>query len=113
MVNTPSSLHTEIRFLMRWFAQAKIKTPPAVLHMRCASKPVRNPDESASLTCDKSRTILLCPPEFRSTNSAFILGADSPSNTSTWGWMTTYFRSEEHTSELQSLMRISYAVFCL
>src|SRR3546814_11880257 len=26
------------------------------------------------------------------------------------GWM---IRSEEHTSELQSLMRISYAVFCL
>src|SRR3546814_6246196 len=25
----------------------------------------------------------------------------------------TIFRSEEHTSELQSLMRISYAVFCL
>src|SRR3546814_5297547 len=24
-----------------------------------------------------------------------------------------YFRSEEHTSELQSLMRISYSVFCL
>src|SRR3546814_3127942 len=27
-----------------------------------------------------------------------------------WGIMN---RSEEHTSELQSLMRISYAVFCL
>src|SRR3546814_9015971 len=26
---------------------------------------------------------------------------------------TLYARSEEHTSELQSLMRISYAVFCL
>src|SRR3546814_10370928 len=26
---------------------------------------------------------------------------------------TTWKRSEEHTSELQSLMRISYAVFCL
>src|SRR3546814_8975664 len=26
---------------------------------------------------------------------------------------TDGFRSEEHTSELQSLMRISYAVFCL
>src|SRR3546814_4478224 len=26
---------------------------------------------------------------------------------------TVDFRSEEHTSELQSLMRISYAVFCL
>src|SRR3546814_10759154 len=25
----------------------------------------------------------------------------------------TLFRSEEHTSELQSIMRISYAVFCL
>src|SRR3546814_9535488 len=33
-------------------------------------------------------------------------------------WVTEYrdeiaIRSEEHTSELQSLMRISYAVFCL
>src|SRR3546814_3155515 len=27
--------------------------------------------------------------------------------------MVTYGRSEEHTSELQSLMRNSYAVFCL
>src|SRR3546814_2565554 len=27
-----------------------------------------------------------------------------------WGY---HFRSEEHTSELQSLMRISYPVFCL
>src|SRR3546814_9934886 len=35
------------------------------------------------------------------------------------GWLvdiptaSMYIRSEEHTSELQSLMRISYAVFCL
>src|SRR3546814_8971801 len=28
-------------------------------------------------------------------------------------YMVTGMRSEEHTSELQSLMRISYAVFCL
>src|SRR3546814_5529657 len=28
-------------------------------------------------------------------------------------WYTRESRSEEHTSELQSLMRISYAVFCL
>src|SRR3546814_1150672 len=26
---------------------------------------------------------------------------------------SAFYRSEEHTSELQSLMRISYAVFCL
>src|SRR3546814_10710844 len=29
------------------------------------------------------------------------------------GRVVDRFRSEEHTSELQSLMRISYAVFCL
>src|SRR3546814_3094831 len=28
-------------------------------------------------------------------------------------WVLSDLRSEEHTSELQSLMRISYAVFCL
>src|SRR3546814_9049989 len=31
----------------------------------------------------------------------------------TRGDVQTHARSEEHTSELQSLMRISYAVFCL
>src|SRR3546814_2077249 len=30
-----------------------------------------------------------------------------------WKTMENLDRSEEHTSELQSLMRISYAVFCL
>src|SRR3546814_8152063 len=30
-----------------------------------------------------------------------------------WWQGPTLLRSEEHTSELQSLMRISYAVFCL
>src|SRR3546814_2945699 len=30
-----------------------------------------------------------------------------------WGEVIQKARSEEHTSELQSLMRISYAVFCL
>src|SRR3546814_1108110 len=28
-------------------------------------------------------------------------------------WFVGFTRSEEHTSELQSLMRTSYAVFCL
>src|SRR3546814_4399247 len=48
---------------------------------------------------------------------------DTYSDLSTWqGAVSSYardtsyganLRSEEHTSELQSLMRISYAVFCL
>src|SRR3546814_5850756 len=37
-----------------------------------------------------------------------IVVAGAPSTPETFAW-----RSEEHTSELQSLMRISYAVFCL
>src|SRR3546814_9150634 len=34
-------------------------------------------------------------------------------NSFSWPWRPRRQRSEEHTSELQSLMRISYAVFCL
>src|SRR3546814_5487181 len=39
--------------------------------------------------------------------------SDSASATRGTGPRITALRSEEHTSELQSLMRISYAVFCL
>src|SRR3546814_6491160 len=38
---------------------------------------------------------------------------NSPSCRGARCWMARPVRSEEHTSELQSLMRISYAVFCL
>src|SRR3546814_6632258 len=56
---------------------------------------------------------------FRSTTSSGVPPAAPPAPWSRPGptlpvtpwWITT--RSEEHTSELQSLMRISYAVFCL
>src|SRR3546814_9293061 len=37
----------------------------------------------------------------------------SPQNPKARGRAERVSRSEEHTSELQSLMRISYAVFCL
>src|SRR3546814_7833967 len=55
-----------------------------------------------------------------------LLGSvGEPINPEAWLWyhrvvgdgrcpiVDTWWRSEEHTSELQSLMRISYAVFCL
>src|SRR3546814_8457440 len=45
-------------------------------------------------------------PERRSVLGPGIVSARSNSSTDSC-------RSEEHTSELQSLMRISYAVFCL
>src|SRR3546814_7100367 len=42
-----------------------------------------------------------------------ILDRDLREKEQTRGWRSMDLRSEEHTSELQSLMRISYAVFCL
>src|SRR3546814_8227978 len=49
--------------------------------------------------------------------SLFIAGLLRPCGPFGFGksrhWDHIPFRSEEHTSELQSLMRISYAVFCL
>src|SRR3546814_2673840 len=39
--------------------------------------------------------------------------ADHPRPAPAFGPAPVAVRSEEHTSELQSLMRISYAVFCL
>src|SRR3546814_5488438 len=41
------------------------------------------------------------------------LSNHAPTSASYHGQPYSVSRSEEHTSELQSLMRISYAVFCL
>src|SRR3546814_9872634 len=43
----------------------------------------------------------------------FLISIDSTSSDGMVSSATERTRSEEHTSELQSLMRISYAVFCL
>src|SRR3546814_97106 len=42
----------------------------------------------------------------------FLVRKGNPKNIRDWGDLARP-KSEEHTSELQSLMRISYAVFCL
>src|SRR3546814_3164759 len=42
-----------------------------------------------------------------------LIGHNPGFNEVTYSLINTDQRSEEHTSELQSLMRISYAVFCL
>ena len=49
-------------------------------------------------------------PEFE--GALFNLNADEPGK-GNWAIIYNQARSEEHTSELQSRIRISYAVFCL
>src|SRR3546814_3398994 len=61
---------------------------------------VMNPDNSAG--------VLL----WAADRTFFIKGPVLPRNRWRYLWPGLR-RSEEHTSELQSLMRISYAVFCL
>src|SRR3546814_9724411 len=53
-------------------------------------------------------------PSIRSSKSRSGVSATAkPAATPSASASTSRGRSEEHTSELQSLMRISYAVFCL
>src|SRR3546814_8215246 len=58
---------------------------------------------------DSKADIAVRPPEFGETALPY------PPALRAWGVLALFClaRSEEHTSELQSLMRISYAVFCL
>src|SRR3546814_7344251 len=55
--------------------------------------------------------------DLESLAAAFGITCDTRSKPYGWRWpkgkARLSVRSEEHTSELQSLMRISYAVFCL
>src|SRR3546814_5317021 len=63
---------------------------------------------------EKEMAALLVKPIAPVPDEFSLLVADGPSV----NWRSVLppvpvYRSEEHTSELQSLMRISYAVFCL
>src|SRR3546814_19823788 len=63
-----------------------------------------------------TRTDTLFPytPLFRSSRSGHAhRPRPTPARLNTTSFRSKHARSEEHTSELQSLMRISYAVFCL
>src|SRR3546814_5877432 len=77
---------------MRWFGR-----------QQTVRKIIRHQRESGSWrqVGFKRRVAARSPPAVVASDSAIALGR------------THQRRSEEHTSELQSLMRISYAVFCL
>src|SRR3546814_8211351 len=82
---------------------------PAIVGLRCSMAPPEFCDRTLT---DPHGVRHPCPtdgrlPEAGGTSRAF---ARSPFTTTP---QMGDHRSEEHTSELQSLMRISYAVFCL
>src|SRR3546814_9432984 len=100
-------------------------------HTRCAlvtgvqtcALPISNPALSALRRASAVDTTPTCSP-FSSTRRtwaeviiSFTRGPSRDGVLSKGGraivWLLVAVRSEEHTSELQSLMRISYAVFCL
>src|SRR3546814_2148617 len=61
-----------------------------------------------------AKLILECSPmSVRASKQAVYVGLDQSNLEGAVRNVYTSQRSEEHTSELQSLMRISYAVFCL
>src|SRR3546814_5409343 len=67
------------------------------------------------LATAKLPDVILCDimmPELDGYGVLHMLSKNSSTSTIPFIYLTAK-RSEEHTSELQSLMRISYAVFCL
>src|SRR3546814_4439161 len=86
--------------------------PAASIALRMAAMSFTTLD--AVSTCTTS-TALILPALSCFSRASSAAGStarrQSPGSTSTS--TPIIFRSEEHTSELQSLMRISYAVFCL
>src|SRR3546814_4916219 len=67
------------------------------------------------MTASPSKRALATQAEnaFSSVKPAFRSSARWSASQNPALWRVVSYRSEEHTSELQSLMRISYAVFCL
>src|SRR3546814_7674153 len=77
----------------------------------CNANPIfrRRLEGVGQLNLEGCMALGITGPVLRSTGYAWDLRKSEPYS----GYQDYDFRSEEHTSELQSLMRISYAVFCL
>src|SRR3546814_1989123 len=86
------------------------------LQPRPTPKRSRPPDStSTSAACLATSAVCRCGRIITAgaSSSVRVTAARNPSVTNGSWNIRSRVRSEEHTSELQSLMRISYAVFCL
>src|SRR3546814_4121360 len=79
--------------------------------------PLKDPDAFRRIGIRPAKGFLLYgPPGTGKTLLAKAVAREADANfiaTKSSDLLSKWYRSEEHTSELQSLMRISYAVFCL
>src|SRR3546814_9555766 len=82
----------------------------------CSSDLIRGPVGSNRADRGAERLILLwrcCLSQISDANQRIHADLRTNMRFKFHAMVTRFHRSEEHTSELQSLMRISYAVFCL
>src|SRR3546814_5693770 len=103
----PRSTRTDTLFpyttLFRSYAQAGLLVSPSIAYMYSfAEIAAELALETPGIDCLETATICRGP---RNVGSGVTVGSTAS--------IFEAYRSEEHTSELQSLMRISYAVFCL
>src|SRR3546814_5555018 len=80
---------------------------------RCAAMPSSAPIVTTPVPPMPETMMLNAPSESAASTGSGRSVCASPASAETLGLRGSASRSEEHTSELQSLMRISYAVFCL
>src|SRR3546814_10407275 len=78
----------------------------------CAAAAASTIDASATVTRGCSTTSVKRPP-IPSTTIVPVASSSYPTTTTRPERWSSRGRSEEHTSELQSLMRILYAILCL
>src|SRR3546814_2214558 len=85
-----------------------VRDAPTFSHLVSGVKRLRNASRISGTVAHSRKKVST------SSIASFILSLPSyASPTPPYGMALRVMRSEEHTSELQSLMRISYAVFCL
>src|SRR3546814_1824976 len=107
----PRSTRTDTRFpyttLCRSAGQTLCRAAAGRAHRRHRHHPVATPGRQDAASRRRRAGFLQKEPHalYRAGTAGDPVRAD-------WAG-TAQIRSEEHTSELQSLMRISYAVFCL
>src|SRR3546814_2997333 len=82
---------------------------PASTSIGAATQPVCAPQSASWQSCAPIGS----PGATRAAASISVNGTHTATSTPSCAAAAAHDRSEEQTSELQSLMRISYAVFCL